>query len=306
MTAAAPAAAPRRRPLWPWAAAAAALLCAVGVSLAVIKPWRPPGAALPLLSIEAILADQPTEMRAFRLDQNPKIVVLDFPDLHAQARMFDRIGVFVEKTGSPHDRPLSDSALESAIRRLGDTYDTLYYGHDYRAADLLRFFAAADRNGVTLNDAEQRLRALLKDLGWKDARAEGAIITLPRAGSASDIDARVREIILRHELSHGEYFTSESYADFVHNFWRDALTDAEREKIRAFLGKDGYDTGVEDLMMNEAQAYMMFTPKSEFFDPALLGIPKERLDVLRLAFYLGMPRNWLRDQVTDPPRPPKP
>jgi hypothetical protein len=291
----------RGRRLWPWLAALAALAIGVVVALAVLQPWRLPPIPIRTADIETILADRPDQMTIFRLDSNPRILVLDFPDLHRQARMLDRIAVFLEKAGNAHDRVLSDAELDAAIAQLGDTYDTLYYGHDYRAADIVRFFATADRQGLALNEDEERLRALLRQEGWTDAAAVGAIISLPRTNSAPDITASARDIILRHELSHGEYFTSDPYAAFVRKFWRTALDDDEREKFRKFLGKDGYDTGLEDLMMNEAQAYLMFTRKSLFFDPALLGINPDRLRDLRAEFYAGMPRDWLRDQMPDPP-----
>ena len=46
----------------------------------------------------------------------------------------------------PHDRLLSDPALDTAIRASGSTAETYYYGHDYRGGDVVRFFALADRD----------------------------------------------------------------------------------------------------------------------------------------------------------------
>jgi hypothetical protein len=48
--------------------------------------------------------------------------------------------------------------------------------------------------------------------------AVGGPITLTAAGSAPEIDARARQAILQHELSHGEYFTNPAFATWVQDF----------------------------------------------------------------------------------------
>ncbi len=286
------------RPLrWRSLLLAAAALLVLGVSAALLlgRPWRAAPIAIHSAAIAAILADPATELTAFRLDRDPSVLVLDFPSLHSQARMLNRVAAFVEKAGMPHDRTLNDAALNTAIRASGETYDTFYEGHDYRAADLVRFMDAAARDDTVLTAEEHWLATLMAQEGWSRPDAKGALITLPRAGAADDIDAAARETILRHELSHAAYFTSPAYADFVAGFWRDALTGAERAAFRRYLSDQGYDTGIEDLMINETQAYLMFTRDKRFFDAAALGIPAARLDALRARFYADMPDFWLRE-----------
>ena len=97
--------------------------------------------------------------------------------------MLNRVAAFVEKAGLPHDRVLTDAELDAAIRASGETPATYYYGHDYRAADLIRFFALADRAGVALTPEEERLRRLLRQAGWTDTSAAGALISIPKAGA---------------------------------------------------------------------------------------------------------------------------
>ena len=92
--------------------------------------------------------------------------MLDFPTLLQQGLMLDRVAALVEKAGLPRDRVLTDTELDAAIRARGDTIATFYYGHDYPAAALARFFTLADRDHVALNGQEQKLRALLRQLGW--------------------------------------------------------------------------------------------------------------------------------------------
>ena len=81
----------------------------------------------------------------FRFAANPRILVLDFASLREQGMMLNRVAALVEKAGLPHDRVLTDSELDQAIHAQGDTVETFYYGHDYSAAALVRFFALADR-----------------------------------------------------------------------------------------------------------------------------------------------------------------
>jgi hypothetical protein len=248
-----------------------------------------------------ILADEPADMTMFRFSPNPAIVVLDFARLGDQAQMLNRMAVFEEKDGYPHDRLLSDQELDAAIRNGGDEPATFYYGHDYRADALIRFFSIADRDHVALTAQERRLRLLITQLGWTQPGAVGALITLPRLNADATIDPQARATILRHELSHGEYFTNPAYAAFTQHFWHDLMTEADRAGFRRFLIADHYDGGIDDLMMNEGQAYLMHTHDPRFFTAQFVGLTPARIEELRQMFMAGMPRGWLRDATLPPP-----
>ncbi len=255
------------------------------------------------LATEAeILADLPQGLSVFRFRANPAVIVLDFASLSDQAAMLNRMAVFEEKDGYPHDRVLDDADLDRAIRGGGDDPATFYYGHDYRASALVRFFVLADRDGIRLNAQEERLRRLIAQLGWTAPDANGALISLPRLAADATIDADARATILRHELSHGEYFTNPAYAAFVQGFWRNTLTPGERGAFHKFLVSDHYDGAIEDLMINEGQAYLIHTRDARFFTAAYVGMTAERVDALRESFISTMPKGWLRD-ATLPPRP---
>ncbi len=241
-----------------------------------------------------ILAARPATMAVFRYQGAPDVLVLSFPTLHEQARMFDRLGAFVEKAGLPHDRVLDEADLQAAIRFAGDTEDTYYYGHDYRAADLARFFALADRDGIALHPEEETLRRLLTQEGLLVPGAVGAVITIPPVSIAPAIDETARATILHHELSHGIYFTDPAYAAYSRNFWQNVLTEAQRAGFRRFLGSEGYDTTNEDLMLNEAQAYLIHTPDPRYFRPELAGLTDAEAARLRQIFLSGMPIAALR------------
>ncbi len=260
----------------------------------VFSPSIPP-ARLPFARERDILANRSASLSMFRLAENPAILVLDFPTLREQARMLNRVAVLVETRGEPRDRVLGDDALEKAIRATGAEPDSFYDGHDYRAGDLVRFFALADRDGIRLNPDEQWLRGLLATLGWTDAGAVGALITIPTLGAG--VDAQARASILRHEISHGQFFTDPNYAAFTQHFWQTDLTEAERAAFRQFLAGQEYDPTDETLMMNEMQAYLVHTADPRFFTPSLVKLSPERLATLRQRFVAGMPAGWFRDMT---------
>lgn len=219
-----------------------------------------------------IRAHVSTGLTVFRFAANPSIVVLDFASLRQQGLMLNRIAALTEKAAMPRDRVLNDTELDAAISAGGDTVETFYYGHDYGAQEMAHFFALAAQQGVQLNAEEEKLRELLAQLGWLAPDVHGGLISIPRTGANAEVTAAGRNAILRHELSHGEYFSSPGYAAYVHQFWIHDLTQAERDGVRKFLASEEYDPKVEELVENEMQAYLMFTRDPVFFTPARVGM----------------------------------
>ncbi len=261
----------------------------------------PPPAALPPEPIQVateadIDGESPAVRTILRFALNPAIVVLDFPTLGEQGRMLNRVAAWAEKAGVPHDRLLNDTELADAITASGATPETYYYGHDYRGGDIRRFFELAERDGVALSGEERELRRLMLRAG-AEAAGFGALITVVRASPEVRITPEARAVILHHELSHGEYFTSPAYAGYVQSFWQSMLTAKERASFQAYLASEGYDPALEDVIRNETQAYLMETASREFFDPDRLGIAAERLKQIRTEFLTGMPPGWLRDST---------
>jgi hypothetical protein len=295
------------RPLNPrWLVGGGGLVMAVALAGLMLRPLltRAPQTAQAAVRIDlprviqadeaAVLAAPQDNLLVFRLTQAPAVLVLAFPSMHEQALMLDRVGAFVEKAGMPHDRVLPDAELLAHIAQLGEDFDSFYYGHDYRAADLARFFATADADGVTLDADESALRTLLTTAGMLRPGAVGAVISLPPLSVQPPVDARSRAAILRHEVSHGVYFTNPAYAAYTEHFWAAVMTDHERAAFRKMLGGEGYDTGNEDLMRNEMQAYLVHTPDRRFFEPSRMAIDAASL---RRRFVEGMPPGWLRDET---------
>jgi len=257
----------------------------------------PPAFALQTAPESEIRTHESHALTVFRFAPNPDIVVLDFPTLLEQGLMLNRVAALVEKAGLPRDRVLTDTELDAAIRQHGDTIETFYYGHDYPASALTRFFELADRNHVQLNGQEEKLRHLLQQLGWLTPGIHGGLISIPQVGADANVTMSARSSILRHELSHGEFFSNPAYADYVRRFWQANLTEKERTGMRRFLGSQEYDVADEDLMLNEMQAYLMFTLDPHFFRPADVGMTEERRNQLQAEFLRGLDVAWLRDTM---------
>lgn len=258
---------------------------------------QPAAPAFPGATEAEILANTAPRLVARRLAANPAILVLDFPTLAEQARMLNRLAALVEKTGLPRDRVLDDAALDAAVRADGASAETFYYGHNYSAADVARFFALADRDRIRLNADEETLRGIARQLGWLAGPSVGAVVSIPHAGVEPWLDARARAAMLRHELSHGEFFTNPAYAALTWRLWREMLTEPERARMRGLLASANYDPNLEEVMANEAQAFLFHTPDNRFFTPAGAGFTAERYAALRTAFLAAMPPGWLRDAM---------
>ncbi len=276
---------------------------AAAVAPPVAVPAPPPAIAETLADEAAILANRADSISVFRFKPNPAILVLDFANMEQQGRMLNRVAALVEKAGQPRERVLSDGELAEAIRAAGATAATYYYGHDYRISDITRFFLLADSGDVALTADEQWLRGLVRR---ESGRPDGALalISIPQAGA--DVDLASRAVILHHELSHGEYFTNLAYATYVHRFWRDVMREPERAQFRRWLASEGYDPGLDDLIINETQAYLMHTHDDRFFSARSVGLAEDRMAQLQAMFLLDMPPGWLRDCTTVPPAPVRP
>jgi len=259
-------------------------------------PAPAPPYAPPLASEAAILADAPEQLAIYRFGPQPAVVVLQFPSLADQAGMLNRVAALLEKEGYPRDRVLAHDELDAKIRASGIAPETFYYGHDYRAEDIAHFFTIASE----LNPEERQLQDLVGKLGWRERGAIGALVSVVRQTPASDIDAASRATILRHELSHGVYFTDPAYAQYCVRFWNEVLTAQERALFTSYLQREGYDPALTDLIINETQAYLIHTRDPRFFRPVDVGLTQSRAEELRRLFIAGMPPGWLRDAAATP------
>jgi hypothetical protein len=255
------------------------------------------------LSIAELLAGKSRDWRVARLRESGRILVIEFPDLAQQGAAANRIAALREKADAPRDRVLSDPELSALIARHGDNAQTFYAGHDYDDAAMAQFFRLAAAQRQPLNPQEERLRRLLVQAGFLGEGAQAvasshaqALVTFtavqaddPATPLDETVDKRRRESVLRHEYSHGRYYTSPTYREHCRRFWREALTTLQRESMRAYLARLGYDRSNEDLMVNEAQALLMHTPDTRAFDAASVGIAPKELAALRRRFLQKAP-----------------
>jgi len=261
----------------------------------------PPAAAsgkAPIAALPEILASDARELRVFRPAGNENILVFKFATLGDQARALNRVATFIEEKGAPKQRILSEPELADYVKAHGATPESFYMGHDYSAAELVRFFASAAHDSLALNADEEAVRRILieegairlSNLGYEEVAPAKALISFaqrqrPDATDASDPDyASLRYTIIQHELSHGIYFTNSIYSGYCIEFWHHGLTEAERASFRAFLGGLGYDTDNEEIDMNEMQAFLMHTPDPRAFSAKLLRVSDAELRSLRERF----------------------
>jgi hypothetical protein len=254
-------------------------------------------------SLAELLDGRSDDWRVARLAANPKILVIEFPNLKVQGETLNRLGALVEKRKAPRDRVLDDQGLAQLIKQSGDTTASFYFGHDYPGEAVARFFTLAVNQQVRLNADEMRLGNLLIFVKFLREESDRLVAASERqalvsftAVQADDpttpgdetVDALRREAVLMHELSHGEFFTNTAYRDHCWRFWR-GLADEERDWFRAFLSRLDYDPRNEELMVNEAQAFLMHTPDRRAFSAQTFGIPNARMEAMRARFREGMP-----------------
>ena len=265
---------------------------------ALLPPPQPPAPRIADARLAEIDGLRHAGTAVYRLVENPRILLVDFPTLAEQGRAMNRLAALIEKSGMPHDRVLSEAEMATAI----PNPDTYYYAHDYAATSLARFFSLAEAETQPLNPQERDLLALLVGAGVIQRAASGyvaavpemAVVTLVQAETAGapsgeTVDAALRDTMLHHEVSHGEFFTNPAYRAHCERFWRERLSDAERALFRKFLSRSGYDPADETLMINEMQAYLMHTPDPRAFSAALLHVTPEQLADLRRRFMNPQP-----------------
>jgi hypothetical protein len=293
-----------------WALAILLLLGGFRPGVAAARPADgDQGAAigdLPLADEQELLGTDASSLRVFRLKPAPQIMVMIFPTLLQQGLTLNRVGAFVEQAGLPRDHVLDDSGLTRAIAAAHVTVETYYYGHDYSAADLLRFFETARSDGIALSPEEKGLEHLLQRENMLELGANAALITLPPPGNTPLLDPQARAAILRHEIAHGVFFTDPTYVTYVRHFWQTVMNSEQRAHFRHFLGSEGYDTTNETLILDETQAYLVHTPDPRFFNAAAVGMPPDDVADLRHKFVADMPDSWLRRRTPDSATPGSP
>ncbi len=243
-----------------------------------------------------ILANGGRDTSTFRFSRHNRVFILDFGSLAAQGATFNRVSAFTERQLAPHDRALSDEELGRYLEALHKTPETLSYGNNFSLGNLVHFFNVAEDKDIALNTSEHALLKLLvgeqlifKRTGFYQAADSSAVVlSIPKTGSAPSsgpaVTQQIRSSILRHELSHAEYYLNARYAEFCRAYWREALSDEQRNAFREFLARSTYDTDLEEVVVNEWQAYLMHTPDKAAFRGEMVGMSDEALEQMREQF----------------------
>lgn len=254
-------------------------------------------------NFQQILNNRSEILTVWSYQGNSEIYVFDFPGLIMQGRTFNRVTQLTEQTMANAGYPsvLIDEELTKYIESVRRTPANFAFGHDVLVSELTLFFNLADRDKVELLPEEIQLREFLSNQGfiklWRgfyQALKPGVVIlSIPQVQSKKtnepEINELARRAIFTHEISHAEYYTNPYYANYCRRYWNETLTDEQRSTFIEFFKKYNYDVGIVELVINEMQAYLMFTSDPNSFNATKLGVTDEELESMRTAFRRGNP-----------------
>ncbi len=249
-----------------------------------------------------ILTTQSKARTAYRLADNPRVIVLDMPDIRDQGLMFGRLVLFIERNNAPKTRLMLIPEVQGWLKQTKATLESLTVGNNLRASEFARFFNTARFQAEALTIDERRLydwltawNVLREDPnGVSAVMPEQVVISFPQASSIAgcngcSVTQAQREAIAKHELAHAKLATDLPYQHYCEWFWSQGLTPVLREKFTRFLASRGYDPNNRELLANEAQAFLMHTPDPTMFSAQLLGITEAELQAMRNLFESGLP-----------------
>lgn len=264
---------------------------------------------LRVLSREQIVTTQAAERTFYWLQNNPRVLVLDMPNVEDQSRVFARLVIFIERSSAPRHRILSvDEVLKWRIANK-ETLATLTIGNNIRANDFVQFFNTARLQGEPITEDENWLLAHLIEYGVIQAVANGyesvmpekIVISVPQVSKVEGcanctITPLKRDLISRHEFAHARFITDQIYRHYVWWFWHNILTSQQRTDVSKYLRSLGYDLSAPDMLVNEMQAFLIHTPESEFFSSRGAGLTAKQMAALQADFkkYYPSPAQPLR------------
>ncbi|MCC2866531.1 MAG: hypothetical protein LK562_01880, partial [Candidatus Accumulibacter phosphatis] len=249
-----------------------------------------------------VLETRSGELTVWQIADNPDIYIFDFPGLTYQGRSFNRITQFTEQqTTEAYPKVLGNQELARYVEAARRTQADFAFGHDVLISELVQFFNFSLRDKIELNPEEIAIREFLIEQGlarfWRgfyQAMKPGVVVlaipqTQDRKVGEPMVSPGARYAILLHELAHGEYYTNPHYAKYCQRFWHETLTESQRELFKRFLTNFNYAVNHEELLINEMQAYLMFTPDPKSFSARKLGVSDAELQSMRETFRRGSP-----------------
>lgn len=186
----------------------------------------------------------------FEWNNFPGALFFDFADYETQNKFFTRAAYFVEKSGYKG----TIVSNEFCLTHHG------YNAHDYKAADLARFFNAL-RSSPECFDEEIKLRNILLKNGvivlgddGNFKKGKGSVISISRESQEYQ-----RKMLMAHESWHAIYFEDEDFRNAVSACYY--MFDAGSMKFLKNYFKTtpslNYDLNDEYLMQNEFMAYIL-------------------------------------------------
>jgi hypothetical protein len=277
------------------------MAAAMGFAVLASLSWS--ASALDLLTgdFHTILNSRNNGLVVWQYADNPNIYVFDFPNLTQQGRTFNRITHLTEQFNEPYKRVLSIDEILKYMEAVRRTQADFAFGHDVLVSELVLFFNLAERDKLELFEEEIVLREFVIQQGlmkvWRGIyqalKPDVVILSIPQTQEKKENEPRVSELarraIFTHEISHGEYYANPYYSRYCQRFWFEVLNDEQRELFKNFLSKYNYAVNGEELLINEMQAYLLFTPDPNSFSAKKLGIKDEELEAMRNAFRKGKP-----------------
>lgn len=277
------------------------LVTAWSFAFLVAFPWAAWGVDTLTGDFQTILNSRNSALVVWNYSENPNIFVFDFPNLTQQGRTFNRMTQLTEQFNEPYKRVLSIDEILKYMESVRRTQADFAFGHDVLVSELVLFFNLAERDKLELFTEETVLRDFAVEQGlmkvWRGfyqaVRPDVVILSIPQTQDKRETEPRVsdlaRRAIFTHEISHGEYYTNPYYTKYCQRFWAEILNDAQREVFKKFLSKYNYSVNEDELLVNEMQAYLIFTPDPTSFSAKKLGIKDEELEAMRDLFRKGKP-----------------
>lgn len=229
------------------------------------------------------------------------VYLIDFNSLLTQGKTFNRITHLTEQAFEPYKKILTEQELNTRLNAVSRTMETMVFGHDILFDELALFYNLAKRDGLQLFQEETDLLHFLRKSNllseWRGIYSapipNGVILSAPQTQKNIDGSYKVsplaRKTIIIHELAHAEYYTNPYYAEYCRRYWSESLNDELRNKFLRFLERYNYALYGAELIINEMQAYLMFTPDPRSFGAKTLGISDAVLKAMRAAFTSGNP-----------------
>jgi hypothetical protein len=248
-----------------------------------------------------ILNSRSGELGVWSYAENPNIYVFDFPSLNQQGRTFNRAMQLNDQFNEPYKRVFSLEEMSKYLEAIRRSQTNFAFGHDFIMSQLVLFFNLASKDKIELLPEEIAMRDFLLKQGLVDfwrgfyrvKRDDVVILSIPQVQDSHDGEARITELarkaILTHEIAHAEFYTNPYYAEYCRKFWAEKLSDSQRGVFLKFLSAYNYSTSQQELLINEMQAYLMFTPDPSSISPAKLGIDDAEWNAMKLLFKQGKP-----------------